>query len=237
MSLEDEQDFLAAWKIINEQGEMVVLPPLRQTLERKLGKAVKPPMVYRLLQRHRWRKVARDTCQLKAGRSNTGRMGKNTLEELAALLTAGAVTRASHSSDFSRGSPIWRDGQNSQILGSRPVADDSVGNGYERGVTYVYGSISLLHGQLDWSLREKMNKDQTNAFLDQVSKAQPVDFFIIRWEIPRLCRGGSQGLTMPGVCSGAVDISSLRNLSSPGFTIRTVLHLLSGVGRFVLGSR
>jgi hypothetical protein len=27
-------------------------------------------------------------------------------------------------------------------------------------------------------------------------------FFLIHWEFPRLCRGGSRSLTFPGVCPG-----------------------------------
>ena len=66
MSLEDEQEFLAAWKPKAEQGELVVLTPLRKALEEKLGRRVKPSVVYRLVQRHEWRKVAPDTRHPKA---------------------------------------------------------------------------------------------------------------------------------------------------------------------------
>ena len=61
MKLEDEQDFLAAWKPKAEQGELVVMTPLRGALQEKLGRRVKPSVVYRLLERHHWRKVAPDT--------------------------------------------------------------------------------------------------------------------------------------------------------------------------------
>ncbi len=66
MSLEDEQEFLAAWKAKAEQGELVVLTPLREALEKKLGRRVKASVVYRLLQRHQWRKLAPDTRHPKA---------------------------------------------------------------------------------------------------------------------------------------------------------------------------
>jgi transposase len=66
MSVEDEREFLADWKPKAEQGELVVLPPLRAALQKKLGRLVKPSVVYRLLQRHRWRKVAPDTRHPKA---------------------------------------------------------------------------------------------------------------------------------------------------------------------------
>jgi transposase len=66
MSLEDEQAFLTDWKTKAEQGELVVLTPLRAALEKKLGRRVKSSVVYRLLQRHQWRKVAPDTRHPKA---------------------------------------------------------------------------------------------------------------------------------------------------------------------------
>ena len=66
MKLEDEQAFLAAWKPKAEQGELVVVTPLRGALEEKLGRRLKPSVVYRLLERHHWRKVAPDTRHPKA---------------------------------------------------------------------------------------------------------------------------------------------------------------------------
>ena len=66
MKLEDEEEFLAGWKAKAEQGELVVLTPLRVAFEKKLDRRVKPSVVYRLLRRHRWRKVAPDTRHPKA---------------------------------------------------------------------------------------------------------------------------------------------------------------------------
>jgi transposase len=66
MSLEEEKKFLADWKVNAEHGELVVLTPLRAAFEKKLGRQVKPSVVYRMLQRHDWRKVAPDTRHPKA---------------------------------------------------------------------------------------------------------------------------------------------------------------------------
>lgn len=57
----------------------------------------------------------------------------------------------------------------------RPV----VCNGYEREFTYVYGGVSPLQGQLDWSLSEKMNTTHMSAFLSQVSQAHQQEFIIM----------------------------------------------------------
>lgn len=61
-----ERSFLAEWKSQAEQGQIVVVTPLRARLEEQLGRRVKPSVVYRLLERHNWRKVAPDTRHPKA---------------------------------------------------------------------------------------------------------------------------------------------------------------------------
>ncbi len=66
MTPEEEQAFLAAWKPTAEEGQLVVVTPLQAALEQKLGHRVKPSVVYRLLERHGWRKVAPDTRHPKA---------------------------------------------------------------------------------------------------------------------------------------------------------------------------
>lgn len=66
MPLEAEQAFLAVWKPKAEQGQLVVVTPLRVALEQQLGRRVKPSVMYRLLERHHWRKVAPDTRHPKA---------------------------------------------------------------------------------------------------------------------------------------------------------------------------
>ena len=66
MKIEEEQAFLADWKAKAEQGQLVVVTPLQAALEEKLGRRVKPSVVYGLLERHHWRKVAPDTRHPKA---------------------------------------------------------------------------------------------------------------------------------------------------------------------------
>jgi transposase len=66
MKPEEEQAFLASWKPKAEQGQLVVVTPLQVALQEKLGHRVKPSVLYRLLDRHGWRKVAPDTKHPKA---------------------------------------------------------------------------------------------------------------------------------------------------------------------------
>jgi transposase len=58
---EEEDDFLKPWLEGAATGNLVVVSPIRAALAQRLGQPVKPSVVYRLLARHGWRKVAPDT--------------------------------------------------------------------------------------------------------------------------------------------------------------------------------
>jgi len=58
---EEEAAFLQPWLTSAATGNLVVVSPIRAALAQRLGQPVKPSVVYRLLARHGWRKVAPDT--------------------------------------------------------------------------------------------------------------------------------------------------------------------------------
>jgi len=58
MSEEEEKSFLAAFQDVAGSGSMLVASEIQAALEKQLGHAVHKTTVYRLLQRHGWRKVA-----------------------------------------------------------------------------------------------------------------------------------------------------------------------------------
>jgi transposase len=61
LSEEEERAFLQPWLENAAAGSLVVVSPIRAALAQRLGQPVKPSVVYRLLARHGWRKVAPDT--------------------------------------------------------------------------------------------------------------------------------------------------------------------------------
>ncbi len=61
MSIEEEREFLQPWVDASADGGMLVVAPLRAALAQALGRPVAHSVVYRLLARHGWRKVAPDT--------------------------------------------------------------------------------------------------------------------------------------------------------------------------------
>ena len=61
LSPAQEQAFLSRWQSQAQAGELVVLSRMRADLENQLGRPVAAEVFYRLVRRHRWRKVAPDT--------------------------------------------------------------------------------------------------------------------------------------------------------------------------------
>jgi transposase len=61
MTLEEEKAFLAPWVEQARGAGVLVVSPLRAALAEHLGRKVAPSVVYRLLARHGWRRVAPDT--------------------------------------------------------------------------------------------------------------------------------------------------------------------------------
>lgn len=61
MSAKEEEEFLAPWLESAKAGGMLVVSPVCAALAVRLGRPVNASVVYRLLARHGWRKVAPDT--------------------------------------------------------------------------------------------------------------------------------------------------------------------------------
>ena len=57
----EEVAFLTPWLASAATGQLVVVAPMREALAQRLGRPVRHSVVYRLLARHHWRKVAPDT--------------------------------------------------------------------------------------------------------------------------------------------------------------------------------
>ena len=58
---EEERNFLAPWEEASIGGEVLVAAPIRAALAQRLGHPVVASVVYRMLERNGWRKVAPDT--------------------------------------------------------------------------------------------------------------------------------------------------------------------------------
>jgi transposase len=77
MSTEEERDFLEPWAQSAADGGMLIVGPLRAALAQRLGHPVTHSVVYRLLARHGWRKVAPDTRHPKSDPQTQEQWKKN----------------------------------------------------------------------------------------------------------------------------------------------------------------
>ena len=77
MSIEKEKEFLAPWMDRAKNGSMIVVGPVWEAWEKELGRRVRANVVYRLLARHGWRKIAPDTRHPKSDPSVQDEWKKN----------------------------------------------------------------------------------------------------------------------------------------------------------------
>jgi hypothetical protein len=61
MTIEEEREFLAQWIDKATIGGVLTVPPIHAALVKRLGRAIPMSTTYRLLARHKWRKVQPDT--------------------------------------------------------------------------------------------------------------------------------------------------------------------------------
>jgi transposase len=61
-TLEQEAQILNEVLVEAAQGGVVIVPPLKEKVEKRLGKRVALSTIYRMLARHGWRKLAPDTA-------------------------------------------------------------------------------------------------------------------------------------------------------------------------------
>jgi transposase len=61
LTLDEEVEFLRPWAEKAKDAGLLVLSPIRAALSERVGHPVKASVVWRLLERHGWRKVAPDT--------------------------------------------------------------------------------------------------------------------------------------------------------------------------------
>ncbi len=177
MTLEQEREFLAPWAKQCEGGGVLVVAPLRAALAQELGRTVTASVVYRLLARHGWRKVAPDTRHPKSDPAAQEEW-KKLPEALAPLLkpedVRGRRVRLMFQ-DEARFGPMVRIRRCWAPAPARPT----VCNGYERQFVYVYGAVSPIEGQHDWMITNKMNTTYMSKFLAQVGKKHRTEYIVM----------------------------------------------------------
>jgi len=125
LSLEEEIEFLESWAEQSADGGMLIVAPLRAALSQRLGRPVPHSVVYRLLARHGWRKVAPDTRHPKSDPSVQEEWKKTPRN--AGILPRRQRSRHSPSqTDFSGRGAIRSHGAHLPLLGSEARAPGGV---------------------------------------------------------------------------------------------------------------
>ena len=125
MTLEAEKAFLAPWAEQARNAGVLVVSPLRAALAETLGrKKVAASVVYRLLARHGWRKVAPDTRHPKSDPAAQADW-KKTPGNAGYLADTRVDGGPSGALDVSRRGPVRAHGATPAVLGAgTPAASD-----------------------------------------------------------------------------------------------------------------
>jgi len=121
MSVEEESEFLLPWAESAADGGMLIVAPLRAALAQRLGRAVTHSVVYRLLARHGWRKVAPDTRHPKSD-PLTQEQWKKTPRCPGNLPRSRGSPRPTGPPDVPGRGPLRTHGAHSPLLGSKATA-------------------------------------------------------------------------------------------------------------------
>ena len=156
MTLDEETQFLAPFIEKARNAGIIIVPPLQAELERRLGRSVAPSTVYRLLQRHGWRKLAPDKQHPKADP-----VAQDAFKKTPRRNQSGAIPLQKHSAPEAhvpgRGS-FWPNLQHSPLLVSEAHAPHGSCHGHS-GV-YLCLRRRLARGRhtryLDTPLRERL---------------------------------------------------------------------------------
>jgi len=178
MTAEEERTFLAPWAEQARDAGVLVVSPLREALAEKLGRKIAPSVLYRLLARHGWRKVAPDTRHPKSDPVAQAEWKKKLPETLATLLTPELVASRPVRLMFQDEARFGRMVRPRRCCAPAPLRP-VISNGYERQFVYVYGAVSPVQGELDWWLCREMNTVRMGEFLQQVSQAHPRELIVM----------------------------------------------------------
>lgn len=120
---QQESDFLARWQDDTNAGGVLVAWPLRAALAQRLGRPVAASVVYRMLARHGWRKVAPDTRHPKSD-PQVQQEWKKTPRNTGSAHEARRCQGSQGAPDVPGRGAVWSHGADSPLLGAQPRTSD-----------------------------------------------------------------------------------------------------------------
>jgi transposase len=195
MTVEEEKQFLEALLERAKKGELVTIKQIKRAYEQKVGHKINEVTIYRLLKRHRWRKVMPRPYHPKANKQEQEDF-KNDFPN--------KVKEAEKTKDPQDCRPTLIMAQDEGCFGrinrlQRAWAPEHVRPQVPRQIvreyTYVYAAVAPEEGKMTFLILPYTNTEMMNLFLKQVSK----DFssYFIVMQVDQAGWHGSKDLVIP----------------------------------------
>ncbi len=180
LRLEEETEFLAPFFTRAEVGEIATVAQIQHTFEERVGCKVDDSTIYRLLNRHGWRKLVPRPRHPKVDSQAQEQIKKNfpvQVEAAVATRESGderpLLIMAQDEGCFGR---ISRSKRCWAPPGVRPHVPAQVVREY----TYVYTAVAPSQGEMVSLILPEVSTAMMNLFLEQVSQTFPKHFIIMQ---------------------------------------------------------
>jgi transposase len=195
MTVEEEKQLLEAFLERAKKGELVTIKQIKQAYEQKVGHTINEVTIYRLLKRHRWRKVMPRPYHPKASKQEQEDF-KNDFPN--------KVKEAEKTKDPEDRRPTLIMVQDEGCFGrinsiQRAWAPEpirpQVPRQMVREYTYAYAAIAPKLGKMSFLILPYANTEMMNLFLKQVSEDFSSYFLVM--QVDQAGWHGSQDLVIP----------------------------------------
>jgi|SRR5882757_4340694 len=195
ITVEEEQNLLGTFFERAKKGELVTNKQIKQAYEQKVGHKINEVTIYRLLKRHRWRKVMPRPYNPQADRQEQENF-KNDFPN--------KVREAEKTKDPKDNRPTLIMAQDEGCFGrvnnlQRAWAPEHIRPQVPRQIireyTYVYAAIAPEEGEMTFLILPYTNTEMMNMFLKQVSE-EFSSYFIVM-QVDQAGWHSSQDLVIP----------------------------------------
>ena len=180
MTLEEERELLTPFVERAKKGELTTIAPIKQGFEKRVGHEVDESTIYRLLERHQWRKLVPRPFHPKANKEERRHFKQNFATLVEEALTSRdpkderpVLKMAQDEACFGRISTTRRSWAPKHI---RPLAPSHIVREY----TYVYAVVAPKDGKMISLILPSADTSMMNLFLKHVSHTFSEYFLVIQ---------------------------------------------------------
>jgi DDE superfamily endonuclease/Winged helix-turn helix len=195
MTVEEERELLMPFVELAQKGELTTIAPIKQAFEQRVGHEVDETTIYRLLQRHQWRKLVPRPFHPKADQEEQRRFQQNfatlveeALESREPEDARPVLTLAQDEACFGRISTTRRAWAPKHI---RPLSPRQIVREY----TYVYAVVAPHEGKMVALILPYADTSMMNIFLQHVSSTFSKYFLVI--QVDQAGWHSAKGLIIP----------------------------------------